>query len=176
MTPENSGYPLYLPDFLKGDYNVPLRFVGAIRINNPGIYYARAYTNIDGENIWSDERSFTVSRIPVNGIRIVNPPEKVSRGTNQPFTWEIVGPDNTTTFTTIVIGKLSKPGQLDDTVDIPRTPYAVLIKDFTGGNYRVPLRFVGNASFSEAGDYYYRALTYINNKNIWSEEYKLTVE
>jgi hypothetical protein len=176
IKPSDLEYTIYIKDFIKGSYMIPMQFVGSVNIPNPGTYYARAYTYINGNHIWSDEHTFTVRQIPRNEIKIVNPPSSIYKGANVPFTWEIVGPAGTTTFTTIVLAKDSKPGLLDTTIDIPQTPYTVLIKDFTNGNYTVPLRFIGNAMFNETGEYYYRALTFMNNKNIWSEEYKLIVQ
>jgi hypothetical protein len=175
VTPGNAGYTFLLKDFLEGEYSIPLQFVGSISIPTPGTYYCRAYTLIDGDQIWSDERMFTVKPIPKNEIRIIDPPVEANRGSNVPFTWEITGPATTTTFTTVLLGKTSKSGQLETTVDIPQTPYTIMVKDFTNGNYNVPLRFIGNTTLNETGDYYFRALVLINNKNIWSDEYKLTV-
>ena len=68
------------------------------------------------------------------------------------------------------------PGALDTVVDIPKTPYTVLVQDFTRGTYTVPLRFIGNAKVQDTGTYYFRALAFINGKNIWSDEYSFTVK
>jgi len=41
-------------------YTLPGEFTDSIQIDEPGTYYARAYTVVDGKNIWSGEVSFTV--------------------------------------------------------------------------------------------------------------------
>jgi hypothetical protein len=174
--PADTGYSQVLKDFLEGDYFVPLRFVGSVSTPTPGTYFARAYALIEGQHYWSEERSFTVKQIPKHEIKIINRPTQIDKGGNAAFTWEITGPAVTTGFTTIVAGHVSKPGALDTSVDIPQTPYAILVKDFTSGTYNVPLRFIGNAAVSEPGEYYFRALAFINGKNIWSDEYSFTVE
>jgi hypothetical protein len=175
-SPKETVYTSALKDFIKGEYIIPLQFVGSMTIPAPGIYYARAYANIEGKQYWSDERTFFVSTIPKNEIRFVNVPTSGKKDENISFSWEVLGPKATTPFTTVVIGTSSKPGKLDTTVTIPQTPYTVLTKDFINGSYDVPLRFVGNARIPDAGNYYFRVLAYINGKNIWSDEYPLTIE
>jgi hypothetical protein len=165
-----------LSDFLDGEYHIPLQFVGNIRIGSPGTYFARAYSLIDGKNYWSDEQSFIVKEIPRNKISMIGYPQKVKTGENASFTWEITGPQTTTGYTVIVGGKQSKSGNLDESVELSLTPYSVLVKEFIGGSYNVPLRFVGNTVFTETGTYYLRAFSSINNKNIWSEEFSMNVE
>ena len=176
VTPGDARYTYQLQDFLQGDYAVPLRFVGSINQLVPGTYFYRAYALIDGKHYWSGERTFIVAPIPKHGITIIDRPGTLSPGGNAAFTWDVYGPAATTGFTTIVGGKQSLPGILDPSVDIPKTPYAVLVQDFTNGTYTVPLRFIGNANVAESGVYYFRALAFINGKNIWSDEYSFTVE
>ncbi|MBI3385575.1 hypothetical protein HY031_00655 [Candidatus Gottesmanbacteria bacterium] len=176
ITPADAHYTYQLKDFLQGDYTVPLRFVGNINLLTPGMYFYRAYALIDGKHYWSGERTFEVKQIPKHEIKIVYRPGNVPHGANATFTWDVYGPAATTGFTTVVGGKQSKPGILDPSVDIPKTPYTVLVEDFTRGTYNVPLRFTGNANVQDAGVYYFRALAYINGKNIWSDEYSFTVE
>jgi hypothetical protein len=176
VDPQDTEYKNNVKDFLEGNYNVPMRFIGNTVIDIPGTYYARAYAYIKGENIWSDEKVFIVNKIPKHDIRIISYPEKVKKGENVTITWEILGPETTTGFTTIVISKVSKPGTLDETIVIPQTPYTIFIKDFTNGTFFVPYRFIGNGSISESGTYYFRALAFVNNKNIWSDEQTFTVE
>jgi hypothetical protein len=176
MAPMETPYTMVVKDFLNGNYDVPLRFIGSIPVTEPGTYYAKAYALIDGEHYWSGERTFTVTAIPRHTIKVIDPPKTAAKGTNIPFTWEVSGPGTTTGYTTIAIGRLSKPGDLDGTVSMSQTPYAMLVKDFTGGTYSIPLRFIGNAVITEPGDYFYRALVFVGGKNIWSEEYPLKVE
>lgn len=175
-TPESTRYTKALTDFFDGNYSIPLRFVGSINQLVPGTYFYRAYAAIGGKHYWSGERSFIVTPIPKHGITIIDRPGSLSPGGNAAFTWDIYGPAGATGFTAIVGGKQSLPGGLESTVDIPKTPYAVLVQDFTSGTYSVPLRFIGNAKVQDAGTYYFRAIAFINGKNIWSDEYSFIVK
>lgn len=176
MEASRTKYTNTVLDFMDGNFAIPLRFIGNSIASSPGTYYYRAYALIDGKHYWSSEKSFVVKPEPKHEIKIVNPPEKLSTGENATFTWDVYGPSATTWFTAIVAGKQSKPGELDSATDIPKTPYGVLVNEFTTGPYTVPLRFIGNAKLTEPGVYFFRALSFINNKNIWSDEYSLTVE
>ncbi|OGG05070.1 hypothetical protein A2Z33_07365 [Candidatus Gottesmanbacteria bacterium RBG_16_52_11] len=176
VEPEKTAYDGKLSDFLDGSYDLPLRFIAGTRFAQPGTYYARGYALIGGDHYWSDELTIRVRKMPVHEINIIGPPATAARNSNIAFTWEITGPAAQTGFSTIVSGRQSLPGELDPTVDIPRTPYAVLVNDFTNGTYDIPLRFIGNAIITEPGVYYYRALGFIGGKNIWSAEHSLTVE
>lgn len=175
-SPAETNYTDSVKDFLQGDYLIPIRFVGNATITKAGKYFVRVYALIDNNNYWSDEREFTVTAVPGYEIKIINYPEKVILNENSAFTWEITGPATTTGFTAIVGAKESKSGKLDETVDLAKTPYKVLVPDFINGNYAVPLRYVGNTIMPEYGTYYIRALTVINGKNIWSDENNLSVQ
>lgn len=178
IAPAETKYTDSVKDFLTGDFITPLRFVGNTAIAKSGNYYSRAYAFIDGNNYWSDEREFTVKPIPTPGydIRIINYPKTVKLNDNSTFTWDISGPQATSGFTAIVGAKESKSGHFEETIDINKTPYKVLVKDFTNGVYSIPLRYIGNTVMPEYGTYYIRALVIINGRNIWSDEYTLTVQ
>lgn len=174
--PENTVYSGMLRDFADGRYIIPLQFIGSVRIPTAGIYFARAYALVDGKHYWSNEFSFIIQKRPKNTITIVDYPKTLKSGGNASFTWEINGPPAMTGFTVIAGGKESKPGGLGEAVDLPQTPYAVLVNDFTTAQYQVPYRYIGNVKLQDTGTYYFRALAYVNGKNIWSEEYSLVVE
>lgn len=174
--PEDTPYREVIKDFLSGTYGIPLRFVGSTAVGTPGTYFYRAYATIGSKHYWSGERNFVVKALPRHEINVLHYPSVVSAGGNAAFTWEIFGPAATTGFTAIAGGKQSLPGGLDASVDLPKTPYAVLTPDFTNGAYGVPLRFIGNVRVGEPGVYYFRALSFINGKNIWSDEYSFTVQ
>ncbi len=178
VAPADTKYTDSVKDFLAGDFVIPIRFIGNATIVKPGKYYVRVYALIDSNNYWSEEKVFTIKPIPIPGyeIKLVNFPQKVKLNDNSTFTWEITGPQATIGFTAIVGAKESKSGHLDETMDLTKTPYKVLVKDFTNGVYTIPLRYVGNTIMPEYGIYYIRALTIINGKNIWSDEYTLSVE
>ncbi len=161
---------------MDGTYAVPLRFVGSTPVSAPGTYYYRGYARIGEKHYWSAQRSFAVTSKPKHDITVPNFPSAVVSGENAAFTWDISGPAATTGFTAIVGGKTSKPGKLETTVDVPQTLYTILTQDFNSGNFVVPLRFIGNARISDPGIYYFRALAFINGKNIWSDEYSFIVK
>lgn len=176
VAPADTKYTDSVKDFIAGDFVIPIRFVGNATIAKPGKYYVRVYALIDSNNYWSEERMFTVKPIPGYEINLVNYPQKVKLNENSAFTWEITGPQAITGFTAIVGAKESKSGKLDETIDLTKTPYKVLVKDFTNGVYTIPLRYVGNTIMPEYGIYYFRALAIISGKNIWSDEYTLSVQ
>lgn len=176
VTPAEAGYPDFLKDFMDGRYVIPLRFVGNIPGLTAGTYYYRIYALVGQAHYWSRELSFNVKPKPRHEIRVIDRPERVERGKNAAFTWEVTGPPATTGFTTVAIGNKSLPGILSDAVDTTQTPYTVLTKDFISGTFDIPLRFIGNAVLSEPGQYFFRAMAFINGKNIWSEEYSFYVD
>ncbi|OGG02723.1 hypothetical protein A2W14_02220 [Candidatus Gottesmanbacteria bacterium RBG_16_37_8] len=176
ILPQNTKYSQSLKEFQSGNFAVPLVFVGNQTLTKAATYFARAYAQINGNNYWSDEKSFTVKEIPKNEIRIVNYPGHVKLNDNSTFTWEITGPATTIGYTVIVGSKESKSGMLDETVGLEKTPYKVLVKDFTNGTYQIPLTYVGNAVMPEYGIFYVRALALINDKNLWSDEKTVSVE
>lgn len=118
----------------------------------------------------------TLTPLQSYSIKVINSPEKVKLNYNSAFTWEIIGPSGTTSFTTIVGAKESKPGHLGENDPLEKTPYRIFTEEFTNGNYNLPLVFVGNAVMPEYGVWYFRAIAVINGKNIWSDEHSLKVE
>ena len=175
ILPLNTKYDQYLKEFISGEYTIPLTFVGNHVIDKPGTYYARAYASIDKDNYWSDEHIFTVKSAK-HEIKIISYSEKVKLNQNSTFNWQISGPPTTISYTSIVGSKESKSGSLEETVDLTKTPYKELVKEFISGSYQIPLTFVGNAILPEYGTFYIRALAVINSKNIWSEEYTVSVQ
>lgn len=174
--PDQTQYTRAIQDFMDGTYGIPLRFVGSTPISVPGMYFYRGYARIGEKHYWSAQRSFAVTSKPKHDIKVSNFPTVVALGENAAFTWDIYGPAATIGFTAIAGGKTSKSGKLETTVDVPQTPYAILTQDFNSGSFAVPLRFVGNARITDPGVYYFRALAFINGKNIWSDEYSFVVK
>ena len=175
--PADVGYAGVLKDFLNGNYSIPLRFVGGVQMTTPGTYFFRGYALIDGNHYWSGEKSFTVKPIPKNDIKIIDKPTEIYKGAEANFTWEVTGPAGTTNYTSIVASKTSRPGTIDTSVPLFQTSYTALISDFTGGGtYNIPLRFVGTKRMEETGTFYFRAVAFIDNKNIWSDEYSFLVK
>lgn len=176
VAPADTKYTDSVKDFLTGDFVIPLRFIGNTTITKSGKYYVRVYALINSNNYWSQERSLIVNPLPSNEIKLLYYPQTVKYSENSTFTWELSGPKTNTSFTTIVGAKESKPGKLDESIELSKTPYIILIKDFTNGLYSIPLRFTGNTTMPEIGTFYIRAYAIINGKNIWSDEYTLTIQ
>lgn len=174
--PESTRYTASLGDFMKGDYELPIQFIGNTSQLAPGIYYFRGYTVIDEKHYWTKEQSFIVKKVPANEVTIIDYPKTLSSGSSGSFTWDVSGPAADTGFTAIVAGKQSKAGKLSTSVATTETPYTTIVSDFTQGTTHIPLRFVGNATLKEQGTYYFRAIAFINGKNIWSDEYLFTVQ
>ncbi|MEM4331952.1 MAG: hypothetical protein QW500_01590 [Candidatus Micrarchaeia archaeon] len=60
ISPDRTSYTLSTPGYPAGSYNVPGKFTDSIMMSEPGTYYARAHTVVDGKHVWSEEISFTV--------------------------------------------------------------------------------------------------------------------
>lgn len=176
ISPQDTLYTDMLKDFIQGDYDIPMQFVGNAKFTSPGTYFFRAYALIDTYHFWTEEHSIVVKPAPKHEIKVISFPATVSPGATATFTWEIDGPAASGGFTAIVAGKQSKPGLLGKDVSTTMTPYSVIINDFTSGKFTVPLRFVGNALMKETGVFYFRAVAFINDKNIWSDEASFTVQ
>ena len=178
--PSSTPYNDWIRDFMDGTYTIPLTFTGNRQLPNPGTYFFRPYASIGGKHYWGEEQTMTVNPIPKNGIRVVNYPTTISPGQGATFTWEITGPPATTGFTVVAGGKISKPGALDESVALKdMTPYVILANQFMNPprQIQVPLSFTGSSEkIDDPGVYYFRALAFINNKNIWSDEYTFTVQ
>jgi hypothetical protein len=174
--PKDTPYTESIKDFMQGEYATPLQFIAGTHIATPGTYYFRAYALIDGVHYWSPEQAFVVKALPHYDLKIVDPPKEIGIGKNIAFTWDVYGPSGTSGFTAIVGGKTSKSEALNWSIDIPKTPYSILVPDFTQGSFNVPLRFIGNKVLTEPGTYYYRAILFINGRNFWSDEHSVTVQ
>ena len=61
VVPVTTKYTDQTEEFLKGEYTVPLQFVGNVKIASPGSYFYRGHAVIDGQNFWTDEYSLEVS-------------------------------------------------------------------------------------------------------------------
>ncbi|MGC9057701.1 MAG: hypothetical protein ACP5H8_01310 [Candidatus Micrarchaeia archaeon] len=59
-SPENTNYNLMIEESSGKALTVPGEFNGAVQITEPGTYYARAHTVVEGKHIWSNEIVFTV--------------------------------------------------------------------------------------------------------------------
>jgi hypothetical protein len=175
--PQNTSYSDKVKDFLDGNYNIPIQFIGNIQLFTPGTYYYRGYAFLDGRHFWSDEKTLQVHRLPNDEIKMLDFKSNFKAGENTVFTWEITGPANDTSYTAIVASKQSKSGVLDDTLALSDSVYTmVVVKDFTASTIHVPLRFIGNGVVGDTGTYYFRAYALINGKHIWSDENSFTVE
>jgi hypothetical protein len=176
VVPSETAYRYDVPDFKRGAFAIPMKFIGNSKLPTSGTYYARAYLRFGGKHLWSDEVSFLVSPKAKHTITVVNYPHTLPHEDNATFTWQIAGPVATSYYTVIVGGTTSLSGSLGYDKTLGDTPYQLLVADFARGTYPVPYQFVGNAKISQSGTYYFRALSVIGDKNIWSDEHSMTIQ
>lgn len=168
--PADTKYTDFVKDFANGKYNIPLQFVGNIKMDKPGKYYYRLHAIIKDKNYWTEESSFDVKEKSY-GITIINSPKDVMT-VNTPinFTWTVDGPPSVINNTSVRYGKVSTPGVLGKEVKHADTEYTGALKDFISGKYDIPLQFVGNIKIEEPGKYYYRFHALIKGQHFWSDE------
>lgn len=108
-------------------------------------------------------------------ITLVDAPKDVTTTGVATFTWKIDGPPATINKTEVYLGQESVPGELGKDVKPTDTKYTEILKDFSDGNYGIPLQFVGNMGLSKPGKYYYRLYASVKDKNYWTDEYTIDV-
>lgn len=173
VAPADTKYTNFVRDFAEGKFDVPLQFIGNVRVDAPGTYYFRVHANVKDKNYWSDEYTFTV--VPTDyKVSLVNSLTEVAVGTAATFTWKIEGgPPTTIHQTAVYIGTVSNPGSLGKEVAPKDTKYTEFSRDFAKGDFSVPLQFVGNHKITKEGTYFYRVYALIDDKNYWTDEYSL---
>ena len=60
IKPAETKYTDFVKDFADGKYDIPLQFVGNIKVDNPGKYYFRVHALIKDKHYWTDEYTFDV--------------------------------------------------------------------------------------------------------------------
>lgn len=58
--PVDTKYTESVKDFMYGKFNIPLQFIGNVKIDKPGTYYFRIHATIKDKNYWSDEEVMEV--------------------------------------------------------------------------------------------------------------------
>lgn len=58
VKPADTNYTELIKDFATGKYDIPLQFVGNVKIPAAGTYYFRGYAVIDDQHYWTDEYTF----------------------------------------------------------------------------------------------------------------------
>lgn len=183
-------YTDLVTDFASGNFNIPLQFVGNIKMTKEGKYYFRVHALVNDKNYWSDEFNFDVVQATTSGdykIAVLYPPKSVSlpvlpvdqkeatKGGMVTFTWSIDGPPTTINHTSVYYGLISNPA-LTPEMRPADTRYTDFVKDFDNGKFDIPLQFVGNTRITIPGTYYYRAEALINGKTYWTDEYTFTAK
>lgn len=174
VKPADTKYTEYVKDFDNGKYDIPLQFIGNIKIGNPGTYYYRVYAAVKDKNYWSDEYTMDVKQKNY-GISVLSAPNEASAGAATTFTWTVDGPASVIDTTSVRYGPASNPGVLGEEITPKETKYTEFLKDFINGEYTIPLQFIGNLKFTYPGKYYYRFHTLIQGRNYWTDEYTITV-
>lgn len=176
--PEDTKYTDFTKDFADGKYDIPLQFVGNIKMDSVGKYYFRVYALIKDKHYWSDEYSLEVKPVDYK-VSVIDAPTQVAigdipagatAGKTVTFTWQIEGLPTTINSTAVHFGQVSTPGSLGKEVKPEDTQYTDFVREFADGEYDVPLRFVGNADFATPGQYFFRVHALINGQNYWTDE------
>ncbi|MBM3283439.1 hypothetical protein FJY90_04250 [Candidatus Gottesmanbacteria bacterium] len=167
---QDASYTDFVKDFADGKYDIPLQFVGNIKITAVGKYYFRLYALIKDKNYWSDEYTFEVKPADYK-ISLVNSPKQLGIDDISTFTWSIDGPPTTINSTAVYFGPVSFPGELGKDIRPQDTKYTDFVRDFAGGRYNIPLQFVGNMKIATAGAYFFRVHAFINGGHYWTDEY-----
>lgn len=68
VTPAEAKYTDFVKDFADGTYDIPLQFIGNIKMDKEGVYYFRVYTPIKDKHYWSEEYTFEVT--PVSAAEV----------------------------------------------------------------------------------------------------------
>src|SRR3989344_5304314 len=90
VKPENTSYNLAVQDFVNGNYNIPLQFIGNIVMETPGVYYYRVHATIKNKEYWSDEYSLEV-KIQDYKVTILDAPTEVTEDQVFAYTWRVDG-------------------------------------------------------------------------------------
>lgn len=175
VKPADTQYTEMVQDFADGKFDIPLQFVGNVRVPAPGKYFFRVHATVRGKNYWTDEYTFEAKQGDYT-VSLIDGPKETEAGKVLTFTWRVDGAPTTITHTSVHYGRTSVPGELGKDVKPAEVPYSDLIKDFADGKYNIPLQFVGNTRVLSSGTYYYRAHAIINGANYWTSEYTLEVK
>lgn len=170
VAPADTKYTDFVKDFAEGQYDIPLQFIGNVKVDEPGTYYFRVHAQVKDKHFWSDEYTFTV--LPTDyRISLVNSPKEVTVGSMTTFTWRVEGPATTINHTAVYMGTVSNPGSLGREVEPKNTKYTEFSKDFVKGGYKIPLQFIGNYKITKEGTYFFRIYVDVDDKHYWTDEY-----
>jgi len=168
--PGDTAYTEMVQDFANGQFNIPLQFVGNIRLPKVGKYYFRVHALVNDKHYWSPEYSLDV--VPADyKVSLVDAPKEIAAGKVGTFTWRVDGPATVIKETAVFFGTLSTPGKLGKEVKPVDTEYRDMVHDFENGSYDVPIQFVGNAKVATPGAYFFRVHALVNGENYWTDEF-----
>lgn len=168
VKPQDTKYTENVKDFDKGEYNIPLQFVGNSKVSTQGEYFFRVNALVNGKNYWSEENTFTVKKAEYKVV-LIDAPKQVTAGSAS-FTWKVEGPPVNIDSTAVYFGHTSAPGSLGKGIKPEDTKYSGVLTDFIKGSYSIPLQFVGNLKISTPGVYFFRVHANINGENYWTSE------
>lgn len=109
-------------------------------------------------------------------VILIDSPKDAEINKSTTFTWNIEGPPATINHTAVHFGTVSDPGEKGVNIKPEDTKYTDFVKDFSSGEFNIPLRFVGNTVLTTPGTYYFRVHALIDSKNYWTDEYTLEVK
>lgn len=164
-------YP-YISDILSG--SVPNDFSTKITINNTedyttGVLYFRAHVIIEGVNYWSEEKTIMVQSTPVANITptisVISYPVNVKGETNFTIRWTVLGGTPGMIHHTSIFWGFQSGGQ--NTADYPRI--STIQTGYT------PAEFSAELKAPSAGPIYFRAHAMVDDAELFSPEYKITI-
>lgn len=181
--PESKSNPLtlesyrYISDILSG--SVPNDFSTKITINNTedysaGVLYFRAHAIMYGASYWSEEKTISVQSTPTTSITptintptisVTSYPVHVSRETNFSIRWKVLGGTPGMIHHTSVFWGFKSGGQ--NAADYPRV--STIQTGYTPAEFSVELK----APYG--GTLYFRVHAMVDETEIYSSEYKITI-
>lgn len=166
--PAGAGYVSLTPEFVSGDYGLPMEFKSTVKAEQAGVLYIRAHAIIDGKNYWTAEKTVEVVRGP--GIEITILPSSGSVGSEIKVSWRVFGEGASATHTAVHYSYESKPGTFGLDVGPAGAGYAFLTPQYASGSYALPMDFTVGFRPDAAGKIYLRAHAIIGGMNYWTDE------
>jgi predicted nucleic acid-binding Zn ribbon protein len=163
---------LYISEILSG--SVPNDFSTKITINNVGDYsdgviYFRAHVIIEGISYWSEEKTIAIQSTPAASttptISVISYPVSVKGDANFTIRWTVLGGTPGMIHHTSVFWGFMSGGE--NTADYPRV--STIQTGYTPAEFSVELKA------PSGGLIYFRSHAVVDDTEIYSPEYKITI-
>ena len=147
---------------------IPAIFSSDIIVNTPGVIYFRAHIIINDVNYWSKEKSIIISEQPspaTPSIQITSYPISVRGDSNFTIRWKVYGGKPGQIRYTLIHWGLNRGGPNGGDYD--------KISNVQGGN--TPAEFRVELKATARGPIYFRIHTMVDDTDLYSQEYKITI-